>query len=207
MILLKKRKIESPVSILGGKRQRTNLEGRLSPHQQRVPFSKRVSFTSNGSNIIRTSERYIEIYRSELDKPNLWYTRKEREETFAECEDAIENFKNEHVDEVSKFVKVFEQCCQSPSHESSEFLETAQLHIPSSVRGMEWGFGPYVETYRKDHVRDVLKVQEQIQGLKPAMRDHLLSSRSLKSSRAGRVMARLLGECDARNVSQDDEQK
>ena len=203
MGLLKKRKIESPLALIGGKRKRfcgESTNGSLSPHERRAPISKRVKFSLNGTDAIEISERYIELFRSELDKPNMWYSRNEREDTLVECGDVIESFKSEHADEITNFISVFDHCSQSPSHEASEFLESAQLGIPASARGVEWGWvPPHIESYRKDHVRDVLRVQEQIQGLKPAMRDCVISSRSLKSSRAGRVMARLLGECDARN--------
>lgn len=195
MGLSKKRSIESPpVSLISRKRSRS-----LSPHEDRAPVGKRVKFDSNGSGAIKTSERYIDILRSDLDKPNMWYSRAEREDILAECEEAIQEFRQEDLEEESNYLRVFDYCSQSPSQESSDFLETAELHIPATARGIEWGWATSSGSLKRNHVRELLKVQNQIQGLSEAMRDRVLSSRSLKSSRPGRVMARLLGECDARN--------
>jgi hypothetical protein len=134
----------------------------------------------------------------------MWYSRSEKDEILAECEEAIQDFQQKHLEEESNYLSVFDCCSQSPSQKSSDFLETAQLHIPATARGMEWGWASSTESQKRDHVREILAVQLQIQGLKQDMRDRVLSSRSLRSSRPGRVMARLLGECDARNEKSDD---
>lgn len=199
MGLSKKRSFGSPVSLICRKRSRS-----ISPHENRSTLGKRVKFALNGDGDVKTSERYIDILRSDLDKPNMWYSRAEKEEIKEECEEAVQDFLQERLEEESNYLSVFDICSRSPSQEASDFLETAELHIPAAARGMEWGWAVSTETRKRDHVREILKVQCQIQGLNQDMRDRVLSSRSLRSSRAGRVMARLLGECDARNEKSDD---
>jgi hypothetical protein len=203
MGLSKKRSIAySPVSSISRKRSRS-----LSPHENRAPVGKRVKFELNSCGAVKTSERYIEILRSDLDKPNMWYSRSEREGILTECEQAIQGFQEDHLEVESKYLSVFDSCCLSPSQESSDFLENAQIHVPASARGMEWGWATSSESsaLKRDHVRGVLAVQDQLKNLKLEMRDRVISSRSLRSSRPGRVMARLLGECDARNEKSDGE--
>ncbi len=198
--------VESPIALIGAKRKRSIdiVYGRLSPHQFRLPIRKQVTFASNNDGSLKTNERFLTIFRADLDKANMWYSREERGKVFEECEEAIDDFRLAKLDETSKYISIFDQCTQMPSQESSDFLETAQLDIPASARGMEWGWAGYVtETYKRNHVRALLRAQKQMQGLSPAMRDSVLASRSLKTSRAGRVLARLLGECDARNAKLD----
>lgn len=199
MGLSKKRSLtSSPILVVSGKRRCVDGGGRQSPHADRSE-KKRVRFATNPNGSIKESERFIEIKRSELDKPNLWYSKKERELILADIECAIEDFKDAELEDESNYSTVFDYCSESPCQETSEYLETAQLHVPSAARGMEWGWASSTETLKRDHVKRLLKVQDQIQGLSGVLKDRVLSSRSLRSSRPGRVMARLLGECDARN--------
>ena len=208
MGLSKKRSIDntSPILVLAGNKRRRIIGGggRQSPHAERTSNKKRVRFATHPNGTIKESERFIDVFRSELDKPNMWYSKAERDVILADIECAIEDFKDAELEDESNYTTVFDYCNESPSQESSEFLETAQLHVPSAARGMEWGWASSTETLKRDHVRHLLKVQDQLQGLTPkGLRERVLSSRSLRSSRPGRVMARLLGECDARNTSQE----
>lgn len=202
MGLSKKRSIvDSPVSLIVAKRKRSkSIDGRLSPHELRLPIKKNVTFASNNDGSLKTTERYLDLFRSDLDKPNMWYSKDEREKMLEECQEAIDDFRLANLEQTSNYQHVLDQCNQMPSQESSDYLETAQLDIPATARGMEWG---WTESYKRNHVRDLLGAQNQLQGLHPAMRDRVLASRSLKTSRPGRVLARLLGECDARNARSD----
>lgn len=198
--------VESPLSVMGAKRQRSMdyMDGRLSPHESRLPITKSVRFASNSDGSLKVSHRFIGLFRTDLDKPKMWYTKTEREKILQECLEEIDECRLANLDEKSNFVRVLDHCGQTPCQQSSDFLETAQLDIPASARGMEWGWaGDVTATLKKNHVQELLKVQNQIQALHPTMRDHVLASRSVKTSRPGRVLARLLGECDARNAQRD----
>jgi hypothetical protein len=161
---------------------------------------KRVRFETCGPNAedVRTYEKYIEVFRSQLDKPAMWWSRAEREDITEDCHDEIEVFRRENIDQVRHFIQVFDHCQQTPSEASSNYLEKATISLPASIRGLEWGWAPSTISHRRAHISEVLAVQDQIKTLTPEMRDRVLSSRALRSSRPGRVLARLLGEGDER---------
>lgn len=171
--------------------------------------SKRVRFETCGPNTeeLRTYEKYIDIFRSDLNKSVMWWSRSEREEITDECHDEIEAFRRDNMDQVRHFIQVFDQCQQTPSEASSDFLEQATIILPATIRGLEWGWAPSTISHRRAHIREILAVQDQVQTLTPEMRDRVLSSRSLRSSRPGRVLARLLGEGDERQCQNDDAPK
>lgn len=159
--------------------------------------TKRIKFATHDDGSIRTSEKYLDIRRSEYDKPNLWFSKREREIILSECERSIRYFRENNLDDITNYLAVYDKCSQAPSRASSDFLETAKLCIPDCARGMEWGWASSTKKHRSTHVQELLEFQGQIQGLNAVMRGQLLSSRSLRSSRPGRIMARLVGESDA----------
>eukprot|EP00429_Kryptoperidinium_foliaceum_P105842 CAMPEP_0176258800 /NCGR_PEP_ID=MMETSP0121_2-20121125/38747_1 /TAXON_ID=160619 /ORGANISM="Kryptoperidinium foliaceum, Strain CCMP 1326" /LENGTH=221 /DNA_ID=CAMNT_0017598677 /DNA_START=58 /DNA_END=723 /DNA_ORIENTATION=- len=161
---------------------------------------KRVKFETCGPHTedVKTYERYIEVFRFQLDKPAMWWSKAEREDITEDCHDEIEAFRRDNVDQVRHFIRVFDHCQLAPSEASSDYLEKATISLPASIRGLEWGWAPSTISHRRTHIREVLAVQDQIRTLTPEMRDRVLSSRSLRSSRPGRVLARILGEGDER---------
>ena len=202
-----KRCISSPLT-QACKRQRSfcaTEDGRLSPHQDgSICHKKHVKFASNVDGSVKTWERYIDVLRIDLDKSNMFYSREEKEEILEECEEAIDHFKQRNLEATSNFEAVFKYCRQPPSHEASSLLESVQLHVPVDARGMEWGWaGSVTAGYKKTHVKNLLKAQDQAKRLSQSMRNQVLANRSLKSSRPGRVLARLMGECDERNSQAD----
>lgn len=184
------------------KRRRTSNVGRLSPHEECFPRNKKhVKFAFNMDGTIKTWERFIDIPRKDLDKASMFYSREEKEDLLEECEINIDHFKQESLDEISNFELLFRKCSEPPSCEATQILETTQLNIPAQARGMEWGWaGAVMGGYKKAHVKNLIRAQTQIKSLREEMRTQILASRSLKSSRTGRVVARLLGECDERNA-------
>ena len=198
--------VESTLSRMGAKRERSidYMDGRLSPHESRLPITKNVTFASNSDGSLKVSHQLIGSSFSDVDKPKMWYSKSERERILQECLEEIDELRLANLDEKSNFVRVVDHCSQSPCQQASDFLESAQLEIPASARGMEWGWAGHVTACIKmKHVQELLKVQSQIQGLHPTLRDQMLASRSVKTSRPGRVLARLLGECDDRNAHRD----
>ena len=167
------------------------------------PSPKRVRFdqASSGPNadMIKTYEHYLEILRSELDKPALWWSRAERDVIALTCHHEIDTFRRDNLDLALHFDQVFEYCQKVPSRETSDYLDEAEINLPSSIRGLEWGFAPSKISHKQAHIREILALQDQAQTLSPEIRDQVLSSRSLRSSRPGRVLARILGEGDARD--------
>lgn len=151
------------------------------------------------SDKVKTYTRYLEILRSDLDKPSMWWSRSEREEISETCRDEILDFRRHHTGAVEHFSSVFVHCQKSPSLESSDYLESATIDLPLTIRGLEWGFAPSTISLRRSHVRQLLSIQDKMHALSPEMRDRVLSSRSLRSSRPCRVLARILGEGDARD--------
>ena len=83
----------------------------------------KVHFDTRCDDSIKTRVKYIDIFRSELDKPNMWWSRQERQAITDECHDEIDEYRHSCMDEVRHFLGVFEQCQESPSKASSDFLE------------------------------------------------------------------------------------
>ena len=109
------------------------------------------------------------------------------------------------MDLIRHYLTVYDQSCQSPpTLASSDFLEQATLSVPTEVRGLEWGIVPSTKSLRRDHVQDILEIQEQTRNLNPTFRNRLLSSRSMKNSRPSRIVARLLGEGDAKTLQEQE---
>jgi len=193
-----------PISPVGMKDRRRRVlkkkfacsDGGLGPSPKRVKFEHVGNFSGDK---VKTSEAYINILRSELDKPVMWWSRAERETILEECHDEIDVFRRNNENLAQHFTQVFEFCQKPPSEESSNYLDNAKISLPSSIRGLEWGFAPRTISHRRAHIQEVLAIQDQVQTLPPEMRDRVLSSRSLRSSRPGRVLARILAEGDARN--------
>ena len=161
---------------------------------------KRVRFETSGPNTedVKTYEKYIGVFRSQLNKSAMWWSRAERENITHECHNEIETFCRDNADKVRHLIRLFDLCQQAPSEASSDYLEKATISLPPSIRGLEWGWAPSTILHRRAHITEVLAVQDRIKTLSPQMRDRVLSSRSLRSSRPGRVFARLLGEGDER---------
>mmetsp|Transcript_56281 Transcript_56281/g.85154 ORF Transcript_56281/g.85154 Transcript_56281/m.85154 type:complete len:206 (-) Transcript_56281:202-819(-) len=131
-------------------------------------------------------------------KPSLWWTREERRDIAEKNQQLAQEFKDYHEDKVEHCNDVFDQCCSDVSASSSDYLEQAKVEVPALVRGLEWGFLPSAKAYRRTHCQQVLEAQTQVQNLpNEDMKYRLLSSRAIRSSRPSRVMARILGECDA----------
>ena len=182
-------------SLSGGARQ-----GDEHHHSDESRPAKRVRFETRSPNTdeLKTYEKYLDIYRSELNKPKMWWNRAERSKITAACHDDVETFRRDNVDHVHHFLHVFDHCQQMPSEASSDYLEKATLTVPARFRGLEWGWAPSTVSHRKAHSEEVLSTQRQIKSLSPAMKERVLSSRALRSSRPCRVLARILGEGDER---------
>ena len=163
---------------------------KLAPKKKRVRFSH-----DEDSGALTTTEQDSDIFRDQLHKSSLWWTKHERENILSDCRDAIMSFCTDCDDQVQHYVDVFDRCCDSLSPSSSDYIETATVALPTTIRGLEWGFAPETKK-RRQHVVGVLEVQERVQSLNPQMRDKLLSSQSLRSSRCCLLIARLLGEGD-----------
>jgi hypothetical protein len=142
----------------------------------------------------------IEIIRPHAveSKPFLWWSREERRDIAEKNQQLAQQFRDYHHDKVEHCNDVFDQCCSDVSESSSDYLEQAKVDVPALVRGLESGFLPSSKAHRRIHSQQVLEAQTQVQKLpNEEMKYSLLSSRAIRSSRPSRVMARILGECDA----------
>lgn len=168
--------------------------------KKRVRFSDSVDGKIQVSeSTARTSSHFVSSLPSaSLSKADLWWSKEDRECTIQECVVAINEFRTDedHSEEMQMFANVYETCLEEPSHASSDYLmERAIITMSTRIRGLEWGIAPKLKARRKAHIRDVLDVQNRIQNLRD--REKFVSSRSLKSSRPSRIIARMIGEGDA----------
>lgn len=129
-------------------------------------------------------------------KRDLWFTKKDRLKSQAECLEILKSFKAQNAEEVTRFSTVYRTSMQVPfSKASSDYLETATVSIPLTIRGMEWGIAPRLKKRRREHIKSVLALQKHISNVD--LLERFVSNRSLQSSRPARIMARIIGEGDA----------
>lgn len=202
--------VTAPLTI-EGTRKRPRLdttrkdEGTPKLIEEQPPF-KRIRFAATSSGQIKTLSIPADTSHTGLNKNDLWWTRAERSAICEACRETVKDFRDQHPKEVEHLIHVFDQCAQTPSASTSEYLEQATACIPPIVRGLEWGIIPASKAYRLPHIHQVLQFQEQIGGmLNTEMHSTMLSTRASRSSRPSRVMARLLGEGDSVNASQEDD--
>lgn len=165
--------------------------------------SKHVHFETDGTNGEIIIREYPPCIYNNLEKSALWWTRLERKSIVETAKRTYQRFRGHTPSDcVDHYMEIYDMCCQAPSQATSDYLEDAALFVPDLVRGLEYGVMPETKWCRSQHVCDVLGAQDEMYGkLSANMAMELLGSRSLRSSRPSRVMARLLGESDENAVA------
>jgi hypothetical protein len=165
-------------------------------------ITKNIHFETNSDGDI-TAQEFPPCTYSDLKKSALWWSRGERQSIVDTARRTYQRFRDHTPSDcVDHYLEIYYVCCQAPSQTTSEYLEDATLFVPDLVRGLEYGVMPETKWCRSEHVRDVLDAQDEMDGkLSRNMAMQLLGTRSLRSSRPSRVMARLLGESDADAVA------
>ena len=160
-------------------------------------FSKKRKATTERKRVIRFDDSEITIEyspcRHPCEKSLLWWTKEERRDILENNRDLAQDFRNFHREQVEHCNDVFDLCCSDV--DMSKHAKIQLPALPVSVRGLEYCILPATKRYRKIHVREVLKVQEEYSD--DEEKEEALSSRATQSSRPSRVMARILGESDA----------
>jgi hypothetical protein len=138
-------------------------------------------------------------------KSMLWWTKSERLHATQEGLKIVRTFRKEHGKKhVSHYKSLFQMFKEPPSKENSDTIERSTIRLPDEVHGLEWGLLPKtLKTCKKQHIRDVL-VACDIPDLHA--RERFVSSRSLRSSRPSRIMARMIGEGIAVACRNDDDE-
>ena len=192
---------------------------------RRLPMSKRrpriVRFDLDANQVKETSR----ISREAKDA--LFWTTLEREGIHATNQRLALQFIRQQPLCAEKACLVFERCCQdrasddssSSSEEDEDYncssnddqddsddvlevqdtmdaAKTLAIEVPAHVRGLEWGFLPASKHYRQTHIQRVLKWQRCLGRNQPK----LLSSRTIRSSRPSRALARIMGASDEINA-------
>ena len=181
---------------------------------RRLPMSKRrpriVRFDLDANQVKETSR----ISREAKDA--LFWTTLEREGIHATNQRLALQFIRQQPLCAEKACLVFERCCQdrasddssSSSEEDEDYNCSSNddqddsddvLEVPAHVRGLEWGFLPASKHYRQTHIQRVLKWQRCLGRNQPK----LLSSRTIRSSRPSRALARIMGASDEINAKDD----
>ena len=194
---------------------------------RRLPISKRrpriVRFDLDANKVKETSRI------SRESKDSLFWTTLEREGIQETNQRLALQFIRQQPLCAEKASLVFDRCCQdcisddSSSSSSSEEEEdencnndhdqddsddileiqdtldaakTIAIEVPAHVRGLEWGFLPASKQYRQTHIQRVLRWQRCLGRNQPK----LLSSRTIRSSRPSRALARIMGASDEINA-------
>jgi len=183
----------------------SQLRGALKHRQLGLATTKKRRNHHKGRRSVRfgdttsTTQYYAtDLTKAELKdlKKDLWFTKQDRLRSQAECLETLKVFRIQNAEEVAEFSAVYKTSMQVPySKESSDFLERATVSVPLTIRGMEWGIAPKLKKRRREHIQNVLSLQEQISDVQ--LRERFVSSRSLQSSRPAKIMARMIGEGDA----------
>lgn len=172
--------------------------------RKRVRFALRVQPNSTaatfGEDSIDETIYESPVRHNELDKPTLWWSKMERNSITMRTRRLARGFKRQHTERVNHYLHVFHEASKAPCQSSSDYLESATLGVPTEVRGLECVFVPSIKSHRKQHCEEVLMTQQQLQKgrMSEAICQRVLSSRAIRSSRRSRVMARLMGEADAK---------
>lgn len=168
--------------------------GRIFPSNKKRRRNQQVAF---GDVVSTTVYHASNLTRTELKKLKhvLWFTKQDRLRSQAECQQVLKTFRVQNAEEVTKFSTVYRTSMQVPfSQASSDFLEQATISVPLVIRGMEWGIAPKLKKRRREHIQNILTAQKEIRDTE--LRERFVSSRSLRSSRPARIMARIIGEGD-----------
>lgn len=206
--------VDTPFLTIGGSRKRRRDSEKetysLLPSSKRLTneasahhHSKRVRFATSSSD--EKEQEVLCIYyppdsHTQLQKQDLWWRKDERAEITKSCREIYQDFFADHSSQVRRYESIMEKC-ETPSQSPSEFLDTITLSPPDYIRGLEWGILPVIRHHRLSHVQTVLQAQERIRGqLSSKLMSRVLSTRSVRSSRPCRVLARLLGEGDASSL-------
>lgn len=176
-----------------------------------LPLRKRVRYATTMTGSVATRQLPPCYQYSDLDKSLLWWTKEERRVIHENSRQLALDFRIHHDDQVQHCRRVSDQCSQTltPSMSSCDFLDTATLVLPSSVRGLECGIVSQSKAYRKTHMQEVLDLQDMIhRGRLSSDRAALmLGMRATRSSRPSRVFARLLAEGDEDSLQQEQDNK
>jgi hypothetical protein len=193
----------SPLTMLQSYERKEPAKKRTCTLARRGRTCKHVHFETDDLNGEIITREYPPCMYSNLEKSALWWTRRERKSIVERARRTYQRFRDHTPSDcVDHYMEIYDMCCQAPSQVTSDYLEDATLFVPDLVRGLEYGVMPETKWCRSQHVFDVLDAQDEMNGkLSPIMATQLLGSRSLRSSRSSRVMARLLGESDENGVA------
>jgi hypothetical protein len=173
------------------------------------------------------------FHRDSSSKMDLWWTKKERALILQQSRQIAKRYKKTHPHDVQQYQSVYDTCvAQRPSSRESSsssnddfLLESSStavpIVVPTIVRGLEWCVAPRTKTHRKVHVQDILQCQRRLLwhcssplndvvvgggvALRPPQ-ELLLSSCSIRSSQASRIMARLIGKGDELGLEEDNDE-
>eukprot|EP00934_Nitzschia_sp_Nitz4_P002829 Nitzschia sp. Nitz4//scaffold10_size219509//83277//83897//NITZ4_001422-RA/size219509-processed-gene-0.127-mRNA-1//-1//CDS//3329532902//2819//frame0 len=179
-------------------------EAEVLVHRKRVRFAHEPAESTSaapfGDDTIATTVHESPLTTIPLKKEQLWWSKSERSTISLHTRRLARGFRKNHTERVQHYLHVFDEASKAPTHSTSDYLESATLGVPTEVRGLECGFVPSIKLYRKTHAQEVLDTQQQLQKgcMSEALCQRVLSARAINSSRRSRVMARLMGEADAK---------
>mmetsp|Transcript_65 Transcript_65/g.129 ORF Transcript_65/g.129 Transcript_65/m.129 type:complete len:265 (-) Transcript_65:959-1753(-) len=152
---------------------------------------KQVRFATDATVYYRSTHTQADLKQA---KEDLWWSKEKQQRNVQESLVAIRKFRKRHPDVATQFSTVYRTSMEAPSQASSDYLEQVTVSLPIQMRGLEWGISPKLKARRRQHIREVLIACDIHDD---ALRERFVSSRSLRSSRPARIMAKLLGEGNA----------
>jgi hypothetical protein len=154
-----------------------------------------VQFALNDDGEIKVA---IRVFTKEGDKKELWWTRKEMNKIRNNCLFVVDRFRTlfqDYIDSVNCIL------CRSSEEKpvSSEDKELQMLVQHYDARGLEQHIVDLSGDLLKEHVRAVLEEASLLREEGVLQKDEgsrLLGEHSLETSWPGRVLAKMLAECD-----------
>ena len=142
---------------------------------------------------------------TEQDRKNCWWS---RQETLAMCRDAKnvakmfrdgESFSSREFNQFFKFCNLATSKRKLRDNGLAKLLESLQ---DAGCRGLERTIYPILDGYRIKYVQAMVTVQAKIPiDATPEIRERLLHAMSVPLSKPSRTMAKLMAQCDSREVT------
>ena len=140
---------------------------------------------------------------SEEEVENCWWAQPDFEYSLNTYSNEVRSYRHKNEEVVRDLLQVVSLCNQACSGSlGDDSMEMAWSLIPMATRGMEADIVPMLKTSRVKHSKTVLGFCKQIpKHLPPALKERMLSSRSMQYSRPHAILARVLGQADASDIN------
>ena len=195
-----------PMGSTGSRRQKSKKQS-----TRRVRFA--LEATADDCMVVIDPEPTPPPLMNEQDHANCWWSRQEIRDACFDAQEIVDDIiDHDEVDSIDELNRFFKYWTLSASHRSMMtrmndastkrlVRSLLQHHHEVDCRGLENFAYPIIHRHRVWHEQSLLTAQARIPpGAGPEVRERLLSAISVQTSKASKMLARLLAHCDACQV-------